>query len=47
MGLTIPCEEVVFRSLTSMLRWKDRWSVGWWRCMFAWRRWLKMKLHYI
>jgi hypothetical protein len=23
MGLTIPCEEVVFRSLTSMLRWKD------------------------
>lgn len=22
MGLTIPCEEVVFRSLTSMIRWK-------------------------
>lgn len=24
MGLTIPCEEVVFRSLTSMLRWKKK-----------------------
>lgn len=24
MGLTIPCEEVVFRSLTSMIRWEKR-----------------------
>jgi hypothetical protein len=22
MGLTIPCQEVVFQSLTSMIRWK-------------------------
>ncbi len=37
MGLTIPCEEVVFRSLTSMLRWnkKSQELDG-----FSWRRWL-------
>lgn len=34
MGLTIPCEEVVFRSLTSMLRWTifvQRKGKRWWR----------------
>lgn len=28
MGLTIPCEEVVFQSLTSMLRWNEVWGMG-------------------
>ena len=39
MGLTIPCEEVVFRSLTSMLRWEER-VLLWWG-LFGEDRWLR------
>lgn len=42
MGLTIPCEEVVFRSLTSMLRWKGK--RAWFACLEEKMIHYKMKL---